>query len=1032
MSTKVGLQEAFAAFVKEVSRSEAHWYSLKPLHNDIPSLADLLEVSPENLQRLFAKGGLGRLGKDEKIFYFHAPKFDSFRAAFMIEDDCEITQLQIKGLRTKQWFVRLGSRFYGDLCQPGTKGRAPRVQNIRVIRQCFKNTISRLSSQLQQAEVARPPAQEEEEVNAGELEEEGTDDPHESDLLLLRIQRMLLPLLMKEEMLNSDFWAPDVDSAAVRVALDSIVTELRQHRDDSLSAILETAQAPISPNTEENPTVVPTLKAYGISLVDRRVHENLLRDLYVLNRKHSKSSTLYCKIRNDFTSSFVHVPSSKGFVRMKKNAKKTRWIPDVLTALGGPGNEHESLLDLLTYIGQNEDYKATWEEAVRSNGLVLPRLDGVATRAIQSMCNMNKSQMKQLRSCLKTELGSSVFSTEYRITQVLGVEHVEPITGSYKYGKEKIDWSYKPVGQVLELWLKSRLKSCLERANEFHCDHLDVVVTIDHGKGHSRITCNFISRTQSHENGEWQEDEYACTIGNARCKKDNADILVNTFGVLLNDDLKSLSSVVSIVEGRAEFGEQEGAEKTIPINLFMAGDILFYNMVIGKEGMSGWWCSYCKLFKTAWQPADHARGEPWTIRTLKEHALKIENSEIDKKDIHAVCGVRGELVFDAIPLAHFITPILHLTIGKGNDVLVNYVSELQAAAEGYSDEYYAAEKEEAETATAQQDAKDELARFNMVTSDYQKDLKRQQKSNNLSNEDRLTVELELSDILEERNLLQDAVPHTKSQHAEAKKRFAAEKKKPENGKAFGQPINAKMDEVLKKNGIDRAAQFGGTIEGNGARILMEKCIEIIDEMEEYVLQAPTRVAGTDDEIRDVGEMHRHLLLSLDGYFSCLRTKRFHLTPAIAEKTKQFRDRFLALERYLGMSITTKSHLAEDHSVQQQEDLQGIGDIGEDFGERNHQDQAKADRRLGCVRNFATRETIKSKEEVQVKDEKVQTKIMEIKEKRKRGRCLVAEELRAARKQKRLDAREEILAPPAPEGKMVTLRERRVLYFKNSH
>jgi hypothetical protein len=82
---------------------------------------------------------------------------------------------------------------------------------------------------------------------------------------------------------------------------------------------------------------------------------------------------------------------------------------------------------------------------------------------------------------------------------------------------------------------------------------------------------------------------------------------------------------------------------------------------------------------------------------------------------------------------------------------------------------------------------------------------------------------------------------------QAKKLFAAEKKKPENGKAFGQPLNAKMDKVLKKNGIDRATQFGGTIEGNGACILMEKCVAIIDKMEEYVLGAPTKVAGTDDE-----------------------------------------------------------------------------------------------------------------------------------------------------------------------------------------
>jgi hypothetical protein len=45
-----------------------------------------------------------------------------------------------------------------------------------------------------------------------------------------------------------------------------------------------------------------------------------------------------------------------------------------------------------------------------------------------------------------------------------------------------------------------------------------------------------------------------------------------------------------------------------------------------------------------------------------------------------------------------------------------------------------------------------------------------------------------------------------------------------------------MDMVLEKNDMNRAAQFGGT------------CQAIIDEIEEHVLQAPTRVTGTDDEI----------------------------------------------------------------------------------------------------------------------------------------------------------------------------------------
>ncbi len=143
---------------------------------------------------------------------------------------------------------------------------------------------------------------------------------------------------------------------------------------------------------------------------------------------------------------------------------------------------------------------------------------------------------------------------------------------------------------------------------------------------------------------------------------------MNTFGTLLNDEVKNLPSSISIVEGQAEFGANAAAKKNIPINLFMAGDILFYNMVIGKEGMSGWWCSYCKLFKNDWQQLGHVRGEPWTISALTAHAEQIAKQQINTKDIWDVCGVRGKPVFYTIPLKHFITPVLHLTIGRVNNV----------------------------------------------------------------------------------------------------------------------------------------------------------------------------------------------------------------------------------------------------------------------------------------------------------------------------------------------------------------------------
>jgi hypothetical protein len=248
--------------------------------------------------------------------------------------------------------------------------RAPRVVNIQSLRKEFKNSISELVSAKQPTEAPN------QEVTAteGQMDEGPHDeDPHESNLVLLRVQCLLLPLLLKKEILQNNFWATEVDSAAVGAALHSIVTELRQHRGDSLSAILETPQVSTSPTTRSTPTLLPTLKAYGVSLDDRRVHENLLRDLYVVNKKHGKRNTLYCKIRPNMTSSFVHVPSSKGFVRMKDNARKVKWIPDMLTALGGPGNDKESLFDILVYIGHNEEYKRTWEEAVQRRMVLFSR-----------------------------------------------------------------------------------------------------------------------------------------------------------------------------------------------------------------------------------------------------------------------------------------------------------------------------------------------------------------------------------------------------------------------------------------------------------------------------------------------------------------------------------------------------------------------------------------------------------------------------------------------------------------------------------
>jgi hypothetical protein len=111
MFTKAGYQEIFAEFVEGTKPSEARWYSVKPLHTGISSLANLLEVSSENLQILLMKAGIGNLGQRDKLFSFQSSKFESFRSEYILQDACETTRRQDKGLKSKQWFVRLGTNF---------------------------------------------------------------------------------------------------------------------------------------------------------------------------------------------------------------------------------------------------------------------------------------------------------------------------------------------------------------------------------------------------------------------------------------------------------------------------------------------------------------------------------------------------------------------------------------------------------------------------------------------------------------------------------------------------------------------------------------------------------------------------------------------------------------------------------------------------------------------------------------------------------------------------------------------------------
>ncbi len=106
--------------------------------------------------------------------------------------------------------------------------------------------------------------------------------------------------------------------------------------------------------------------------------------------------------------------------------------------------------------------------------------------------------------------------------------------------------------------------------------------------------------------------------------------------------------------------------------------------------------------------------------------------------------------------------------------------------------------------------------------------------------------------------MQDAVDRVKVFVLKSKKLFPEEKKKEENHKGTGQPLHAEIDSILQRHGIDRAAQFGGALAGNGCQKLMAEADAIMKEIGNYVYQMPIeeRLVGKQDEIQaEVCEHH---------------------------------------------------------------------------------------------------------------------------------------------------------------------------------
>jgi hypothetical protein len=367
-------------------------------------------------------------------------------------------------------------------------------------------------------------------------------DPFDN-LLHIHIRSHLLPLLIHEDKIVSmtELWNPNHTAQQVEEVLLDIVREIQRERESKVTNILGSLQATMhSPNTKEDRRLFPVMKQYNIPLEEVHLHTSLVKELYRMNKKITEMNTIFVDLGDNRKSALLLISLSRGYKRLKINKKKTKWFTTLMGALGGLGKETSTARDQFIHISRMEEYKEAIEDGVRHSGIqTFPSFDAVASFAMQLAANMNELQLRTLRRCCKAECGDYLFSSPYSIKRVLNLEYVELMTGTYKNGLEKIDWMYKSIKAIVRLYFSTLF---CDSNGALRVDHIDLSLCVDHGKGHFRVTLTIVHRYRNDRN-EWDQKQVTFSVDNARCKKDNANIVKNTYGTHLNEAMKAIRTI---------------------------------------------------------------------------------------------------------------------------------------------------------------------------------------------------------------------------------------------------------------------------------------------------------------------------------------------------------------------------------------------------------------------------------------------------------------------------------------------------------
>ena len=528
-------------------------------------------------------------------------------------------------------------------------------------------------------------------------------------------------------------------------------------------------------------------------------------------------------------------------------------------------------------------------------------------------------------------------------------------------------------------------------------------------------------------------DDWVIKVGHIDCLKDTYEILKQTIAPSLNLCLEKLlgnNIGVNVFEKRGVGEEIIDEDKTIqigecdenikficpvssdvredlkflhhlPIEFFMTGDLAFYNVLLGKEHMSGHWCIWCKLASQEWKKVGHNRGEPWTLDEMRELRASIENGNVDDIPQNRK-GCTKEPLFPCVPVERYIYPPLHSQIGTGNMFLTCFFDWVDYRIEEVTEVEMQKRIQYSRTASELEALEQEWDEFTTNGAVQLADQRLTRLNYNLLREskDEKTGAFVFSSA-EKKELKQLAADCTViiKPLEEQKKRIESSMKlkrgicrtlnadlkefKLKRGKKG--TVRKTLEKALRSHGVDRPSYHGGELTGVKIKVMFQKIDTIMEDFKNIIMEAQEKSAN-DNEIKYILEMFTHLGFLLDGVYSQMRTNE--CTPESQALLERQIRATLRLWRDMNMSMQgIKIHGLEDHVVEQIDKWKAVGyaNFGEDFIEQGHQFGMKEERRTKGLTSRRLAAESHSKWEWQANDIKVINAKVELMEKTSRKR-----------------------------------------------